>query len=199
MQIINFEPDNIETQRTYVIFGAPRGGTTMVAGVCRLLGLNIGDNLPDNLEDQSFVPPIDSSLIGTAIASRNKTSNVWGWKYPRAASYLEQLTPALRNPYYICIFRDYLATSRRSILRGDDPLERLNKTNQIYKRNISFISKSARPTLLLSYEKSISDPQECANIIAYFLRMEDELGISRAINFIAPGKYQPTEKSIAAQ
>ena len=41
-------------QKTFVLFGNPRGGTTMIANVVRSMGVHLGDDLPINLEDSDF-------------------------------------------------------------------------------------------------------------------------------------------------
>ena len=42
------------THKTFIIFGVPRGGTTMVARVAEKLGVEMGQNLPSNYEDDEF-------------------------------------------------------------------------------------------------------------------------------------------------
>jgi len=88
-------------QRTYIIFGLVRGGTSMVAGILRAGGLDLGEGLSDNHEDQGFVTQDpDGHLIPRAernarlyerIVERNKEQSVWGWKYPQAAEYLAEI------------------------------------------------------------------------------------------------------------
>jgi len=41
-------------QKTFIVFGVPRGGTTMVARVVEKLGVVMGTNLPLNYEDDEF-------------------------------------------------------------------------------------------------------------------------------------------------
>src|SRR5687768_64110 len=92
---------------TVVILGVPRGGTTMVAGVAKRCGLSIGSRLPGNLEDPDFSIS-DVGRMERTIVARNASMKVWGWKYPRAASYLPELLPKLRNPRIIMVWRDLM-------------------------------------------------------------------------------------------
>ena len=43
-----------QNQKTFIIFGVPRGGTTMVARVAEQLGVSMGSGLPSNYEDDEF-------------------------------------------------------------------------------------------------------------------------------------------------
>ena len=45
---------DVDDSRTFVVFGVPRGGTTMVARIVEQLGVPMGQNLPANYEDQAF-------------------------------------------------------------------------------------------------------------------------------------------------
>ena len=44
----------IVSNKTFVLFGNPRGGTTMIANLVRSMGIFLGDDLPVNLEDNGF-------------------------------------------------------------------------------------------------------------------------------------------------
>ena len=63
---------------TVVVFGVPRGGTTMMAGVVARCGVDIGSDLPVNLEDQAFVSRSNEQMIET-IRERNASTSLWGW------------------------------------------------------------------------------------------------------------------------
>ncbi len=179
-----------EPERTIVIFGSPRGGTTMVAGVTRILGLHIGDDLPGNLEDPAFRKPYAKQRFDAGIAKGDDGHRVWGWKFPRAANYLPLMHKDLRNPYYICIFRDHVAASARKIKRGVNVLERLERTHLIFEQNLKFLKACQRPALLLSYEKSIASPEAMVRALQSFLVLGGEDEVQRACEFVKPGGYQ---------
>ena len=82
-------------QKTFIVFGVPRGGTTMIARVAEKLGVCMGSDLPSNYEDSEFnfdklsdaIKKDQECLASTlfaAINRRNAMHDVWGWKYPRA-------------------------------------------------------------------------------------------------------------------
>jgi hypothetical protein len=103
------QQDDTGSLRTFVTFGVPRGGTTMVAGILMQCGLDIGCDLPNNLEDPRFnldllnrleEDPINS-LIQSVTDRNSSSSGDWGWKYPRAVAYLDMLRDHLTNPHLI--------------------------------------------------------------------------------------------------
>ena len=42
------------SKKTLILFGMPRGGTTMIANIVRSMGVCLGEDLPVNLEDGDF-------------------------------------------------------------------------------------------------------------------------------------------------
>ena len=185
--------------KTFVIFGAPRGGTTMVAGITRVLGLNIGADLPDNCEDPDFNMDLmrrqemeAAPALSSAVDQRNQTLGTWGWKYPKASAYLAELLPKLRNPHFICIFRDSLSSSRRHILNVErSPIEALRRAQRIAMRNIDFLESCNAPSLLLSYERALMKPMEFTEELASFIGVHTPEAITAGADFIGnQGGYQ---------
>ena len=87
-------------KRTFVVAGVERGGTSMVAGVCRALGVNFGDKAGLNHEDPAFLKE-NTSQLKQAIKLRNEKCDVWGFKAPKASLYLDFFEKNLRHPFYI--------------------------------------------------------------------------------------------------
>ena len=183
--------------RTIAVFGAARGGTTAVAGLVRKLGVNMGRNLPVNLEDPDFnlhalkkrgVSAQGDVIrtIGEAIKSRDRADEVWGWKFPDAASYLREVHSLIRNPVYVVVFRDLAAVSARAIRRGEDAVEAMTRYSRAYKRNLDVIRDNSCPTACLSYESIMSNPVKSANFLADFLgyTRPDEGSV---VSFLTPG------------
>jgi len=118
-----------DQERTIVITGTPRGGTTMVAECLRALGLPIGVNGPAtgsrfNLEDPEFQALLGRESPGEidlpslrALALRRKLDHrVWGFKLPMALNSLPILEQELHGPQFILIFRDAIAVSSREVV-----------------------------------------------------------------------------------
>ena len=93
----------------------------MAAGICRLLGVNMGrvrsdQEDPDFLQhggletlqrEQNDVKRKDVvNTLRELVLKRNQQLDVWGWKDPLASFYIQDLSDLLINPRLICIYRD---------------------------------------------------------------------------------------------
>ncbi|GAB2502951.1 hypothetical protein GCM10008940_00640 [Microbulbifer agarilyticus] len=161
----------------------------MVAGVVQRVGVDLGPDLPVNLEDPAFNSKPVSEIIAT-IKARNNTTSPWGWKFPRAAAYIEKVQQHLINPHYIIVWRDILANSSRLVRRGENPIDSLNHAHKIQKENIDVIGKLNGPCLLVSYEKSVLDPIGLYQQVSEFLGVETPLDESELLEFTRPGSYK---------
>ena len=199
-----------DDSRTFVVFGVPRGGTTMVARIVEHLGVPMGQDLPANYEDQAFnfdfMPDefkadrskMRASLID-AIHRRNKSHSVWGWKYPRANIYLNQILDHVRRPHLICVLRDPLASSFRPLGRKNflakpgkmtSPIKLIEQHLAWQNRNLEIIRKSKCPSLICSYEKAIVCPTEFVKEMTGFIGLDSSSDqIAFAVDQIKPGSY----------
>jgi hypothetical protein len=199
-----------DVSRTFVVFGVPRGGTTMVARIVEQLGVPMGQELPANYEDQAFnfdfMPDefkadrskMRASLIDS-INQRNQHYSIWGWKYPRANIYLNQILEHVRRPHLICVLRDPLASSMRPLGRKNfraksgkisSPLKLIEQHLAWQNRNLEIIRKSKCPSLICSYEKAIISPVEFVKEMADFIGLDSSSDrISFAADQIKPGSY----------
>jgi hypothetical protein len=104
-------PAPLDQERTIVITGTPRGGTTMVAECLRTLGLPIGVIGPAtgarfNLEDPEFQTllgrespgEIDLQSLRALVLRRNLENRVWGFKLPMALNSLPILSRNFAAP-----------------------------------------------------------------------------------------------------
>ena len=177
--------------KTFVCFGVPRGGTSMVAGSMIGLGLFMGPELPDNQEDPAFAGRPRDKMIKT-IQSRNSNFKNWGWKYPDAANYLDALLPSLRNPHMLIVFRDIVATAQRHIHNHNRPVETaLHDILLQNQRNILLAVRHRVPTLLISYEKSVMSPESFLKELAAFTNYDLPCNLQPLIDFMKPNGYKP--------
>jgi hypothetical protein len=184
--------------RTYAILGVPRGGTSMVAGVARLCGLDLGKDLPNTHEDFDFnvdflkrdgLEPVPA--IRAAVERRNAAHSVWGWKYPRSIRFLDQIRPGLRDPRLILVLRDPVASAGRPVRRlKQNPLEVVQDHLELQARNLELVSRWEVPALLVSYERAIDRPVELAEQLADFLGMPPPADHDQVRRFVRPGTYQ---------
>lgn len=186
-----------EEQRTYVIFGTRRGGTSMIAGAARALGLDLGDvGDRTNNEDPTFQSQ-HITKMRNAIARRNSELDVWGWKFPGAASYLPDVLNYLRNPYFLVVYRDPVAAAL-SQSRLDRPQSRrdarvsLHESNANNNTNTGLVLSTDRPCMLVSVERATQRPDALIDDIAGFLRFPEPSPQlrKRILEYIEPGRYK---------
>ena len=175
-----------DRERTIVITGTPRGGTTMVAECLRTLGLPIGVTGPAtgprfNLEDPEFQTllgrespgDIDLQSLRALVLRRNLENRVWGFKLPMALNSLPILEQELRNAQFILIFRDAIAVSSREVVAvGIEAIDAMRRTLVWQERMIDFVESSSAGCMLLSYEKALQFPQITAGMLANWCGLE---------------------------
>jgi hypothetical protein len=186
-------PPRREKQRTVCVLGAPRGGTSMIAGILRKVGVFMGDEINEaNNEDHGFLAHGGRRAIffkperagekadflahaAKLVRSRNADHDLWGWKDPIAAHYISDLNPQLRNPVFIVVTRDLGAIAQREHIEeeGAGPPSRalsyLKFACEEYVMIADFIGARARPTLLVSYERALRAPAALGRAIAEFV------------------------------
>ena len=190
-----FQNDNnkLHENRTYICFGVARGGTSAVAGTMQRLGVFMGEDLPNNYEDPRFGPGQSAQRLRETIAERNAAHDVWGWKFPAAANYLEGLIDSLRMPCLVVVYRDVVATmkghvrwhNRRLAAAAHDVLLQQHK-------NWMLIERWRVPTLLISYEKAVLEPGLFVEEMAAYLGRDVPEGaaLEEIVAFLRPGTYK---------
>lgn len=192
--------DPAQEDYTVVMFGVPRGGTTMVAGLVQRLGIPIGEGMDYNLEDPDFarkpLPQMKQSL-----QERNEAFRVWGWKFPAAARYLPKIIDTVRNPRFIVVWRDPLTAA----LRGIDRAHRKNASKEAQFKeslgaieamiglqllNVEAIRRAGCPVLMISYEKAVRRPEEMIRLIATFVGRPAPEDLSELLEFAKPESYK---------
>jgi len=110
------------TQRTYVVLGAPRGGTSLIAGALHAAGIYMGQFATGQYEDIDFkIAPADvkrgldvTRRLSPIIERRNQQHRYWGWKLPNTIYYIEQVQHLLINPVFLFVYRDQESIARSS-------------------------------------------------------------------------------------
>lgn len=176
--------------KTYIVLGNMRGGTSMVAGTMRILGINMGDNIdPHNHEDLDLQHR-HYLHMRDLVAKKNEEHNVWGWKDPMLIDQIYDVIDLcpLRHPIFIVVHRDAVATTQ-ALVREEGWGWHL-AFNHVAAQTIRlFDFQSSYPNhISISYEKSLADPKSLVDkMISHFGLEVDEETRQRAIDFIAPG------------
>jgi hypothetical protein len=198
-------PQEFEPQRTYAIFGTRRGGTSMVAGVARALGLDLGRTGKRRTNEDPRFHGATMQALWSLVEERNASADIWGWKHPIAVNYLTELSRSLRNPYYIVVYRDPVASAQSQIKRDKESKRRTNRlalhesTSNITV-NTGFVLATERPSLLVSYEHAIADQNGLIDDIAAFLGADAPTDPLRSsiLDYIKPGQYKAFDNFFAA-
>ncbi len=174
--------------KTVIVLGAARGGTSMTAGTLAKLGIYMGDDLSVLYEDSALnacVKEKDKRRAKTIVKERNDKYAVWGVKQNsvRLWSWLR----LFREPVYVVVFRDILATANRRVIALERTLfvEMLLAIGQ----NLFFLillSFTKRPVLAISYEKALLYPEDFVSTVCRFLGIDDSEKYSEVIEFIQP-------------
>lgn len=198
-------PQEFEPQRTYALFGTRRGGTSMVAGVARALGLDLGRTGKRRTNEDPRFHGATMPALWSLVEERNASADIWGWKHPAAGNYLTELSRSLRNPYYIVVYRDPVASAQSQIKRDKESKRRttrlaLHESTSNITVNTGFVLATERPSLLVSYEHAIADQNGLIDDIAAFLGADAPTDPLRSsiLDYIKPGQYKAFDNFFAA-
>lgn len=176
--IIELNSKEVEDeQRTVVVMGISRSGTSMTALVLDALGVFMGSEKKDaSFEDHEVFEALEKNHnalpFEKIVQERNKNYRVWGWKRPDAVMYAEKFEHVIKNPHYIFMFRDHIAISMRNMIANNtDAIANLEIAQNRFNKIIQFIKNSKYPMLLISYEKALQNPHNFINKLSDFLKI----------------------------
>jgi len=198
-----FEPqkdlmfDNTQPH-TIIVMGPPRSGTSMVAGILRLLGVHMGRCKYKNHEDLRFDKRQSITSIRTRINNTNNKYPIWGWKHPTTHEYWEEVADVVRNPYFIGVYRNILS-SPVSKLKNTGTVNLLSMPRSIavhYQKISTLMMKPEIPCLFINYDEVLADPVELARFLSLRLigKPLEESMAERVALFCAPGSYKSIEE-----
>ncbi|MBO6505188.1 MAG: hypothetical protein JJ850_10285 [Kordiimonadaceae bacterium] len=173
--------------KTIVILGVARGGTSMVAGAAREMGIDLGQHLGENHEDRRFLSK-DLKDVRERIAVRNAEAETWGWKMPHSLEYIEQIEGELRNPHIVLVWRNTLASAISQVNRSDADIHTaLRFSSNRLMEMVQKVKLLNSPTLLINYDAAIKDKEEFLTTYAEFMGVEltDDMR-QRCLQFIDP-------------
>lgn len=178
-------PETGERYKTVVVLGVERGGTSMVAGIIRALGVDMGQRVGLNHEDPRFISE-DEVKLEKLIMLRNKEVPVWGFKMPKAVNKLAFFGKHLRNPYLVIVHRNLAAVADSWSQRGAGQyLDAIERSLDYHRLIIEHLRQSKRPALIVNYERAVKDKQETVRDIAGFLGLKvGDQAIQRAVEMI---------------
>jgi len=212
IHVLRLSPD--AEGRGIFVFGGPRGGTSMVAGALRLLGVDMGARQGhgnnEDLDIQEARGGIaelgdpESAAFAAAlermrpvITRRAECDAAWGWKDPHGALYGAAVEDLLPAPRLVCVFRDPHAAAERVHILTEKPfLTALEETLTLYQRCRTYLETTGLPVASVSYEKALVRPERFVEQLTQFCGLSpDSAKTKDAIDFCYPerGHGSPTD------
>ena len=193
--LLNGNKNLKECEKTILIIGQARAGTTMVSSLVNEMGIPVGENFGPVYEDNDLGKHVKDLSKGKVpknfikeIRKRNNLYNKWGWKRPDMYGYLDVFINQIRNPCLIAIFRDPVSITTRNQISlsmqkdsADDCTKTFYDSLNDQREIVEKIRKLELPSLLISYEKAISNPNQF---------------ISELKKFVGSGGIERTSKKI---
>lgn len=179
-------------QKTVVVLGVARGGTTMVASVLSSLGIYMGERLGPVMEDATLSEAVEKGWrrdLPRIVAERDARHDVWGWKRPSAFKYRKVWEAEFRNPHVIAIYRDPFAIANRN---------RISMMKEVWSgldaaiHDLGKLTRCVRalrcPVMLCSYEKALQAPGRFVEEVDRFLDLNAESRWEAAVAAMTPDK-----------
>jgi len=184
------------TQRTYVVLGVSRGGTSAISGLLSHFGVYMGRSgqapLFENLKMNKALRGSNED-VQQVVSKFNREHDVWGFKGNAIPQSYSEVSSMLRNPVYVVVFRDLLAIANRAMLSANrDILNIMNRQLKEYQRIIEFVNQRQNYFVLVSYEKLTAYPEAVVSRIARGVDIapgSDQLSAATAFITPAPANY----------
>ena len=149
------------SERTFIVSGLARSGTSMVARALHTAGVFLGSTLDDivfeDLEIAEAIESGDRDRLKRLIARRDRLQPVWGFKRPHLHQWADlELLKLFRNPRLVLTYRDPVAIATRNrISEHIDELSGLRSALDEMRLMTELFSDMAYPMLMVSYEKAV--------------------------------------------
>lgn len=203
--IIHSGPRPTGEERTVIVLGAGRGGTSLCSTSLHKLGIFTGsDSWPPIFEDIPLSKALEKRDLARAksiISDYNKDHKIWAFKRPTTNNTISELHKMLRNPRYVVVFRDVLAIGQRNFLSmHEDPFGSMRNALSDYEKILNFLKEHNPPALLLSYEKAVGNPENFIRSLVTFCGLDSSVKpvqISSAVSSIKPSPKEYLIKTSA--
>jgi len=182
-----------------VVLGVPRGGTSVVAGICQLLGFQMGIEIdPSNMES------IEIQKLSKGLSLRSEFKNIisimsskslkFGFKDPTAIDWILRAHDLIPNPKYIFVSRDLAATTERERIASNPIRESLISANIRSNQIVNFLLSQNDPAAMMSYERLLLHPKDGILQLSEFLNVPVDSEVAEQMaNLIRPSMNMPSE------
>jgi len=184
-------------EKTLIITGLARSGTSMVAALLLEAGISLGEHVYAPINEDAEIAQMlrarDLSRLDTLIARQNARAPVWGFKMPDLHHFLQHdELERFRNPHLIVIHRDPVAVAVRNALSEQvDGLQAAIETTAAMHSLVQFVRATRVPFLLLSYEKALLFPSVFIESLLGFCGIEvDDARRRSMLEQVQPNRAQ---------
>ena len=184
-------PERTAPEKTIIVLGVARGGTSMVAAALFELGIPLGVNdgsvVYEDVELARAMESGDTGLLKSVISDRNSKHAVWGFKRPSTSAQINRIAKLFRNPHFVVVFRDVFAiASRNKIAVSTDPFRNMISSLKQYRGLLDFLESSRYPAMLVSYEKALLKREPFVQTLAQFVGVTEKEAVNRAFDAVEP-------------
>ncbi|WP_444903963.1 hypothetical protein ACJJIU_01545 [Microbulbifer sp. CnH-101-E] len=187
--------------KTIVVIGVARGGTSIVAGALNALGLHMGDRCHSPVfEDLRLSLALEGrseERLVDVVREYNATHDVWGWKRPSILNQAKIVESKLRNPHFIFVFRDlFSVANRNSISMKQDIKHGLRNALDDYSLMLNFLEQTTCPTMMVSSDKLIRHKEDFVRELLNFTGLNPTTDqYNKALQFISPDPKDYLDKT----
>lgn len=182
-----------------VVLGQPRGGTSVVAGLCHLIGVRMGRDIdPSNMEAREFLGLVKHedfrARFESALDELKFGTQLFGFKDPAAVDYWQRVADLVPDPLFVVVFRDPVAIAERQRLDGADFAESLCQVGLRQSALVRLVAETKFPTAVVSYERLLGDTRRAYEQLSQFVTGSVSLRIAELVHeAVRPHADMPSE------
>lgn len=173
----------MERNKTIIVTGCQRGGTTMLSGIFEILGVPmlIGKGSNQTWEDTEFISLLDRGTeqdLITEVQRRNEKYPCWGFKHPYLHRHIEKIIRVFGNVHYFVVFRDPAAIALGLGCKVSNAIDKQKEVADGMKR-VEY--------KMVSYEKALIDPRKFVQKIIESAELSVKREVfNKAVEYIQP-------------
>jgi hypothetical protein len=184
-------------EKTLLITGLARSGTSMLAALLQAAGVWLGDHVYQPINEDAEITQMlrarDLFRLDLLIKRQNAKAPIWGFKMPDLHQFLQHDELArFRNPHLIVIFRDPVAVAARNVVSERiDGLQAIIEATATTHALAQFVRASRLPFLFLSYEKALVFPRAFIDRVLAFCGITlDDTKRDTLLDHVQPNRSQ---------
>jgi len=182
-----------EKQKTLVVLGVARGGTSVLSGTLDNLGVFTGERSREPVfEDVLLAEAVEENntkKVQDIIEKYNYAHDLWAFKRPSLLNNIKKYHAYFRNPIYLVVFRDiYSIANRNNISVQQDIFVGLEQAQKDYAKIIEFLKRDGINYMTFSYEKILQNQELFVDTLVDLVGNErvSQNQIKKAKEFIEP-------------